>query len=121
MKRGDDTGPTGLLESEQVEQGLGGGRPGTQPAAPGAPARAEGIVLIGEFEQSGFEQPPSLVRRKDGQVVQLTELLYLTLEAVDGRRDLEAIAAEVSSRLGRTATADNVEFLLEEKLRPLGL
>jgi putative peptide zinc metalloprotease protein len=85
------------------------------------PQRAERIELIGEFEESGFEDDPFIVRRGDGQVVQLTELLYLTLDAVDGRRDLESIAAEVSRHLGRTATAENVSFLLDEKLRPMGL
>ena len=85
------------------------------------PERAEGLELIGEYEESGFEDPPSIVRRRDGQVVQLTDLLYLTLQAVDGRRDHDAIAAEVSRQLGRNATADNIRFLLDEKLRPLGL
>ena len=126
MKRGQGASPTGLAAPELGAQDLGdGGRPDrpVSLAGPhaGVPVRADGVTLIGEFEQSGFEEPPSLVRRKDGQVVQLTELLYVTLEAVDGRRDLEGIAAEVSRRLERTATAENVRFLLEEKLRPLGL
>jgi putative peptide zinc metalloprotease protein len=126
MTRGASTSPAGLLDPERSGEALAGDdgtRPGGPPGSEArfVPARAEGVTLIGEFEQSGFEQPPSLVRRKDGQVVQLTELLYLTLEAVDGRRDLDEIAAELSRRLGRTATADNVRFLLDEKLRPLGV
>ena len=51
--------------------------------------RAHGIELIGEFEGSGFKVTPHLARRADGQVVQLTQLLYLVAEACDGRRDVE--------------------------------
>ncbi len=76
---------------------------------------------MGEMEHSGFDEPPALVRRADGQVIQLTELLYLTLEAVDGSRTHQAIAEHVSARLGRSATADNITFLLQNKLEPLGL
>src|SRR5687767_1462402 len=58
-------------------QSVAGAHPTPTPeAGEPPPARAEGVELIGEFEQSGFEDPPSLARRADGQVVQLTELLY---------------------------------------------
>src|ERR671910_2013966 len=80
--------------------------------------RADGIELIGEFEDSGFNEPPLLARRADGQVVQLTELLYAVAEASDGRRDVEEIAAVVSEKCGRSVSADNVK-VLAEKLRPL--
>lgn len=83
--------------------------------------RAEGVQLIGEMEGSGYRTPPSLVRRADGQTVQLTTLLYLTLEAVDGERDYDRVAAAVSERYGRTVSADNVRTLVGEQLRPLGL
>src|SRR4051794_20642279 len=82
---------------------------------------AHGIELIGEFEGSGFKQTPHLARRADGQVVQLTQLLYLVAEACDGQRDVEAIADVVSDQYGRRVTRDNVQFLVDEKLRPLGV
>ena len=85
------------------------------------PRRAAGVELIGEMEQSGFREPPCLVRRGDGQTIQLTELLYRVLEEIDGRRDVAAIAGAVSERIGRTATPENIAFLVAEKLRPLGL
>ena len=50
-----------------------------------APARVDGVQLIGEMVGSGYRTPPALVRRGDGQVLQLTPLLYLVLNAVDGR------------------------------------
>src|SRR5215208_7498559 len=83
--------------------------------------RADGLELVGVFEGSGFKKPPLLVRRADGQVVQLTELLYATAEAADGHRDIEAVAAFVSERCGRAVCANDVRFLAERKLRPLGV
>ncbi|MEY2473906.1 MAG: putative peptide zinc metalloprotease protein [Actinomycetota bacterium] len=82
---------------------------------------ADGLELIGEFKHSGFKEPPSIVRTASGQTVQLTELLFVVLSSIDGQRDLEQIASEVSQRIGKTATADNIKYLAEEKLRPLGL
>src|SRR3712207_3369504 len=84
------------------------------------PHPAEGIDLIGEFKGSSLEAP-YLVRRSDGQVVHLSRLLYLVAEAADGRRDFERIAEPVSREFGRHVTADNVQFLVEQKLRPLGV
>jgi putative peptide zinc metalloprotease protein len=100
----------------------------TPPGAPapadvdsGAPARADGIELLGPLSGSGYEQAPSLVRRADGQTVQLTPLLYGLLELLDGTRDAPALAAALSERIGKTAAPEDVEHLLESKLRPLGL
>ena len=85
------------------------------------PRLADGVELLGEFEDSGFENPPHLARRSDGQVIQLTELLHLVAEAADGSRDERAIADAVTERFGRRVSADNVRFLVEKKLRPLGV
>ena len=91
------------------------------PSSTDVPVRADGVQLLGEMDASGFVEPPCLARRADGQAIQLTELLYRVLEAVDGRRDLAAIAAAVSSRTGRLASAEDVGYLVDEKLRPLGV
>ncbi|HET6651854.1 MAG TPA: hypothetical protein VFH10_04365, partial [Nocardioides sp.] len=48
-------------------------------------------------------------------------LLYQTLEAVDGHRDYDQVAAVVSERSGRTVSADNIRSLVTDQLRPLGL
>ncbi|HEX2177329.1 MAG TPA: hypothetical protein VHG70_15600 [Nocardioidaceae bacterium] len=84
-------------------------------------ARADGIALIGEMRGSGYRNPPALVRRGDGQTLQLTRLLYLVLEAVDGARSDEEIAARVSTAYGRRVSVDNVRTLVDNQLRPLGL
>src|SRR5690349_11250182 len=62
-------------------------RPGavaTASPADALPTQASGLVLLGEVRGSGHRTPPSLVRRPDGQTIQLTRLLYLVLEAADG-------------------------------------
>ena len=56
------------------------------------PRLAEGVELLGEFRNSGDSQPPSLVRRADGQVIQMSRLLYLVASRIDGARDAPAIA-----------------------------
>jgi putative peptide zinc metalloprotease protein len=85
------------------------------------PRRADGVTLLGEMGGSGYRQPPSLARRGDGQVVQLTPLLHLVLEAVDGDSSCTEIAERVSLRAGRVVSAANVQTLIEKQLRPLGL
>jgi putative peptide zinc metalloprotease protein len=86
----------------------------------GVPVRAADVVLLGEMAGSGYRTPPALVRRADGQMIQLTRLLYLVLKAIDGQRDHAQIAALVSAGYGRSVSAANVEALVE-RLRPLGL
>jgi len=85
------------------------------------PARAEGVELLGELGGSGYRRTPALVRRDDGQTIQLTPLLYGLLEAIDGERGYAELAATLSERIGKHATAEDVRFLTEAKLRPLGL
>ncbi len=99
---------------------------GTAPAAgDGAggdvPRLATGVELIGDYEASGYKEPPCLVRRADGQTIQLTPLLFATLEQIDGHRDESRIAAALGERIGRRVSADNVRYLVVEKLRPAGL
>jgi putative peptide zinc metalloprotease protein len=85
------------------------------------PVLGEGIELLGEYEGSGHKEPLYIARRADGQVIQLTHLLYLVAAHVDGRRDEASIAAKVSEEFGRRVSADNVAFLVDKKLRPLGV
>src|SRR5690349_6888984 len=70
---------------------------------------------------SGYRVPPALVRRADGQTLQVTPLLYALLEAVDGRRTPEEVAEVVSARTGRQVSAANVQTLVDDQLPPLGL
>ena len=82
---------------------------------------AEGVELLGQYQSSGFKDPPYLVRRPDGQMIQLPPLLYAVAERLDGRQDLEGIAVGVTESFGRGVSADDVRYLAEKKLAPLGL
>ncbi|HVM09870.1 MAG TPA: hypothetical protein VM345_15490 [Acidimicrobiales bacterium] len=86
----------------------------------GAPMRAPGVELLGELQDSGYAESRSIVRRADGQIVQLTPLLYQLVELVDGSRTVDDIADALSDRTGRNVSVDNVISLLE-KLEPLGV
>lgn len=93
---------------------------GAEPTQAGL-RRADGVELIGEMAGSGYRVPPSLVRRADGQTIQLTPLLYAVLRAIDGRRSAAEVAEEVSATTGRTVNEDNIVHLVDKQLRPLGL
>jgi putative peptide zinc metalloprotease protein len=85
------------------------------------PSLSPGVELIGAYEGSGFKEPPALVRRADGQILQFPPLLFELLRAVDGHRDLDDIAAVVSDRVERRLKPEDISFLLDEKLRPQAL
>ncbi len=109
--------------AEQVTAGRSA--PVVPPAdAPGPawpPRLAEGVELLGEYKNSAYSQPPSLVRRADGQVIQMSPLLYQVACRIDGSRDPETIAALVSTDLGRSLDAGQVRYLITAKLLPLGV
>ncbi len=85
------------------------------------PQLADGVELIGEYEGSGFKEPPYIARRADGQVVQMAKLLYLVAEEIDGRRGYDEIAKRVTERFGRGLDGEMVKQLVDEKLRGLGV
>ena len=85
------------------------------------PRLAEGTELIGEYQGSGFLEPRYIVRRSDGQVIQLPRLLYLLASGLDGRRDLGQVAAWLTAEFGRVVAADQVSYLIENRLRPVGI
>ena len=106
---------------EADASGPGALPPGSSPESAQPPSPASGLVLLGELTGSGYRTPPALVRRPDGQTIQLTTLLYLVLEGIDGERSFAEIAAVVSASYGRQVGEDDVRLLAETKLRPLGL
>jgi putative peptide zinc metalloprotease protein len=80
-----------------------------------------GTQLLGKLKDSGFAEPPSLVRRADGQVIQLSGLVYLVASMLDGASGPDVIAAKASAELGRILSAEQVSYLITGKLMPLGL
>src|SRR3954453_11082715 len=70
---------------------------------------------------SGYRTPPALVRRADGQTLQLTPVLYAVLEAVDGRRSYAEIASVVTQTVRRDFSEDMVKAVVNQHLRPIGV
>ncbi len=85
------------------------------------PRLADDVELIGEYQGSGFQEPRYIVRRGDGQVIQLPRLLYLLAASVDGQRDLAQVAGVLSTDFGKVVQAEQVRFLLDNRLRPAGI
>jgi putative peptide zinc metalloprotease protein len=85
------------------------------------PYLADGVELIGKYEDSGFRSAPYLVKRGDGQVIQVSELIYLVAAGIDVSGDVHQVAERVSAGFGREVSADNVRYLIDKKLRPTGL
>jgi putative peptide zinc metalloprotease protein len=54
-------------------------------------------------------------------MVQLPKLLYALAEAIDGRRGYPELAAELSERVQRDLPPEDVQYLVDEKLKPLGV
>ncbi len=94
------------------------------PPAPPPPARwrtAEGVELLGRAQGSGLRNPPYLVRRADGQVMQVSELLNVVLREASTDRPVPELAAAVSETYGRRLTVEGLGHLIDTKLAPAGL
>src|SRR3954452_7840563 len=89
-------------------------------AGPRARRPADGLELHGEIHGSGYREGAALVRRADGQMVQLGPLMYALLSSIDGRRDAGTLAAAMSERLGRQVEDEHVARLAD-KLAAQGL
>ncbi|MFD9636488.1 hypothetical protein [Streptomyces violascens] len=85
------------------------------------PRLSTGLELHGVYQGSGFTEPRYIARRRDGQVVQLSRLLYLVASSIDGASDIETVSHRVSARHGREVSSENVHYLIEKKLDPLGV
>lgn len=83
--------------------------------------RPEGLELLGPVSGSGLNHSTYLVRRGDGQVVQLSELLNIIVAKATTPLPLEELARRVSHAFGRELDADGLSLLAEQKLAPLGL
>lgn len=83
--------------------------------------RADGVELLGPVQGSGFNHSTYLVRRVDGQVVQISELLHLILARAEHPLATAELARRVSDDFGRELDADGLRLLAEAKLEPLGM
>ncbi|HMG43341.1 MAG TPA: hypothetical protein VK611_18575 [Acidimicrobiales bacterium] len=82
---------------------------------------ADGVELLGKYQGSGFRTPSYLVKRSDGQVIQVTELIYLVATCLAAGYHLHQVAARITGELDRSVSVENVAYLVNQKLRPAGL
>jgi putative peptide zinc metalloprotease protein len=83
--------------------------------------RAAGVRDLGQVQGSGLCEPTYLLRRADGQVLQVSELLHLVVRELAADRDDEQVAAAVSEACGRELTVGGLRRLITHKLGPMGL
>lgn len=85
------------------------------------PQLADGVELCGRYEGAGYTDPRFLIGRADGQMILVSELLYLVASQIDGHRDLREIAERVTAACGSQISAAGVGFLIGDKLHKLGV
>jgi putative peptide zinc metalloprotease protein len=83
--------------------------------------RTPGTRELGPVQGSGLIDPSYLLRRGDGQVVQVSQLLYLVATEVSPDRQAHQVAAAVTAACGRELTVGGLNRLLTGKLEPIGL
>src|SRR5688572_12639123 len=103
-------------QSSRVDQG----EPAVVAEPPERPSLAPNVQLVGQLQGSGFQDQQWLIQR-DGQFIQVTELLYRVVEQANGERSLEEIATGVTDATDWMVTADNVRRLIQTKLMPMRL
>jgi putative peptide zinc metalloprotease protein len=96
-----------------------GDTPGAAPPQRWQPA--PGVEDLGPVQGSALLKPHFLIRRADGQVVQLSELLHLVVRELAPDRSDEEVVAAVSAEYGRELTTEGLQHLLRTRLAPLGL
>ncbi|NDU77508.1 hypothetical protein GWI34_33540 [Actinomadura sp. DSM 109109] len=103
----------------------------TAPAALTLPSLMDGAELVGEFRNSGYREPPQLARLPSGQLVRLPPLLFLVARALHEHRhlageddvvaSLTTVADSVSREAGARLTSEQIVYLVDRKLAPLGV
>jgi putative peptide zinc metalloprotease protein len=111
----------GAGPTDGADPGPGAGTAGGAGGAEVRWAHPPGLELLGRTQGSGLRADTYLVRRADGQTIQVSELLQLVLAEVRPDRDPEQVAASVSAGYGRELSSDGLAHLISTKLEPLGL
>lgn len=79
------------------------------------------LRMLGQVQGSALLKPHYLLRRGDGQVVQVSELLNTVVSEMDPERSPDEVAQAVSVAYGRSLTVDGLSHLVRSRLLPLGL
>jgi putative peptide zinc metalloprotease protein len=68
---------------------------------------------------AGYTETPFLIRSPEGAYCRVSELLFRVAQAANGRRDLQEVATYVSRTTVKQVSADNVAWLVRERLKGL--
>jgi putative peptide zinc metalloprotease protein len=85
------------------------------------PRLAAGTRLLGAYQGSGFATESYLLGRSDGRMLMVSPVVYAAASRIDGRRTIAEVAEQVSADLGRRLDPTGLAYLIEAKLRPLGV
>lgn len=85
------------------------------------PMRAPEVELVGRMPDTAFDEDHWLICYGDSHYIQATKLLYHVLLFCDGETPLEEIARRVSEEAGIDLTADQIRWLVENRLSTSGL
>ncbi|OLT31753.1 hypothetical protein BJF79_00840 [Actinomadura sp. CNU-125] len=101
------------------------------PAVLTLPTLADGTELVGEYKNSGYREPPQLVSLPNRQLVRLPPLLFHVVKALHDYRHLagtadvetalDRVAAAVSREADARLTGEQIVYLVDRKLAPLGV
>jgi putative peptide zinc metalloprotease protein len=86
-----------------------------------SPGLAPGTELLGAYKDSGRIEAPSIIRRHDGRMMEVSPLLHQLAATLDADHDLEWVAARLTAAAGRSISAGSVAYLIDHKLAPLGV
>ncbi|WP_354645336.1 hypothetical protein [Kitasatospora camelliae] len=79
------------------------------------------MSLLGPYQDSGYRDERYLVERADGKAILLTRLLYVTATHIATPCDPQRAAEKISAELGKRLTPEALAYVIETKLRPMGI
>jgi putative peptide zinc metalloprotease protein len=82
---------------------------------------APGVEMLGPVSDSGLIHVTCLVQRRDGQVIQISELLNIVLASAEPTQSPADWARRISDTYGNELSVDGLNHLIDSKLVPLGL
>jgi putative peptide zinc metalloprotease protein len=106
-----------MITGPEVAEGTNGRQ---SISLPEYPELDQNVELVGEMQDTAFNEPQWLVQR-DGRFIQVSQLLYRVAEQMNGERTFAQIAERVTDSTEWLVTEDNVRQIIEAKLMPLGV
>jgi putative peptide zinc metalloprotease protein len=83
--------------------------------------RSPGLELMGRAQDSGLKDDTYMIRRSDGQIIQISGLLHLVLQEIEPDRTADQIAEAVSAEYAKTLDAEGLRYVITKYLLGLGV